>query len=956
MAPTPIHLLIALLALLFLVSPAAAIPDTIHLQSDTEWLTAGSSAYATITATISNGTTPLPAIPVTFSLDDPTMGSLSSASTSTTGEGKATVRFTPATQSGDAVIRVSAGYDSKESAILQKIDHAEPANITDPVYQHEATVGSRAEISVGMRDAYGNPVDNRREAALGISPESIALTVTSAGGNAGFLTPEGNKTTITVPVDDRGAITASLQLDTYPGDHIISIDPSPDGIATRWITINAIADAVPHDLSYVVTPVTGTAPADGEAMFTIRYYFTDEYGNPAGAQAINYRITGPAETQEDTFTTSSLGEIVLTYGPVLTTGTYEITCSPADNPALQKTLPLTFHSSEPVAMLLTANPLMIASRDAKPDTRADIRAKVIDKRGHPVAGEEVTFTVLPGATEGYLHDPKLHVVNAVTNEYGFATASFYPGDFTQDWTCDSFNPRAAGEATIHAEWMDKEDEVTIIWKNYPFLSISTMIEPETVRVNETINVTMQISGDGWFLQSGSRVDVVQVIDSSGSMSAGDIEPNRLDAAQSVTHEFADMIMDLAGNRVAIFSSANTITLEQELTYEKTLINQAIERLSSGGSGRLMRAGCYQAIHHLEFTSRPGVVKAVILLGDMNSWNPKGNHLGDEYHFDNLLAYANEHDVRIYTVMLAADESSNTYQLSANFSEATGGRAFNAQNYMDLMEAYLQITEELSYEAGVNTTIDLSHENVKVNQADHPGGDVFEYVPQTVITNRYYNGTVTRTELDQTDDWRGITPPAANAPAHSLFFDIGTIYLGQVWEARYQLRVLQEGTIELFDPRSAVSFEDAPEDGQQLQTVYINALPGIEEIKLQDLPLRINNLRSTASQSVTDILPITWEITYGGDDDATQHIQYTIVDPIVFQRFNYAGPYDWQTATTLTTPGPVVGQKMTRDINVADRHGVCLIRIRASAPGTPDDTAWMHVPVGRASAESFIKIE
>ncbi|MBR1369298.1 hypothetical protein RJ53_07250 [Methanocalculus chunghsingensis] len=936
--------LVALILLLIIAAPALAsvTPDTVFLQSDTEWLIAGSAGYATITATVSNETSPLPAIPVTFSLDDPAMGTLSAASTSTNGEGKATVRFTPATISGDAVIRVSAGSDPIETTIVQMIDHGVPKAIANLTYPREATVGTTVLLSLTLRDEYGNPVDDRR-----IS-ESVTLTASSAGEGSAF-TATGNRT-ITLPVGPEGFISTELALDTYPGDHIISIDPSPETIVAEWFSIVAIANGIPHDVSYVVSPVTGTAPADGETRFTIRYYFSDEYANPAGAQQINYHVTGPAGIQEDTFTTSALGEIALTYGPLSTIGTFEITCSPVENPAFNNTITLTFHNSEPVEMLLTANPQMIASRDANPDARADIRAKVIDKRGHPVAGEEVTFTILPGATDGFSQDPELSIINSVTNEYGFAIAHLYPGDFTQDWTNESFNPRATGTATIHAQWNEQEDDIAITWKNYPFLSISTMIEPETVRVNETINVTIQISGDGWFLQSGSKVDVVQVIDASGSMSAGDIDPDRMSAAQSVTKEFTDLILDIAGNRVGIFSSANTITLEEELTADKSLIHEAIDGLSAGGRGSLMRAGCYQAIHHLEYNSRPGVVKAVILLGDMNSWNPKGNHLGDEYHFDNLRVYALEQDVRIYAVMLAAQETSDTYQTSVNFSEATGGRAFNAANYVELMDAYLEIAEELSHEAGVNTTMQLSHENVKVNQADHPGGDVFDYIPQTVITNRYHNGTVTTTLIDQIDDWNGITPPVENAPANSLFFDIGTIHLGQRWEARYQLRVLEEGTIDIFDPSSVVTFEDAPEDGQPLQTTYINALPQIGEIQLQDLPLAIINLRSTGSGHISTTLPVEWDLEYGGSGEVTQQIWCTVVDPMIHATFGFTGPYQWELADTRD------GSARSITLDVEGMNGICLIRIDASAPGSPDDRAEIAVPVGAASGQAYIKIE
>jgi hypothetical protein len=710
---------------------------------------------------------------------------------------------------------------------------------------------------------------------------------------------------------------------------------------------------------------------------------------------------------------------------------------------------LQFYHTEPVAMLLTANPQVIPSADVDSGTTADIRAKVIDARGNPVPGERVSFSLQSVDCGAYIttSNASLDGTEALTNEDGLAIVRFSPAGFTTDPDHPGYSKNATGTAIIAADWEGEEKVVSVIWKNYPFLSISTRVEPETVAVNETINVTVTIIGDGWALQP-DPVDVVLVIDTSGSMKGTDGSSNRMEAVRNAAKEFvSQMDLESGRDRVAVASFSSAVTIHQPLTDDQATVNAAIDGLTANGA-TIMRRGYYEGIRHLKEEGRPGAVKAVILMGD-GDWNLHGSPLakgigypdtdpdqsvryqsyettygialsaypwsGSTYDFSNegyewysdlpepkgvcdvimewrrywpvttssygvsrqgsvsldgqhtnqnMSVYAmsgtpNE-QVRVYTIGFAETLNPRVVQDITILSEATGGTYVWAGNEEDLTAVYTQIAGELITEAGVNTTLHLSHDNIVINMTPFQGGDLFEYVPETLVS--HYNtkgGEIIWVDgyprsIDQTDDWLGITPPAENAPAYMLSFDIGTIYLHDLWQAEYRIRLKKDGTFELFGPAASVSFEG---DTLTLPTTLISVIPPIEVIGLDQPVLEMKNLRSTAPGPVTDILPIAWDLNYSGTGRVTQEIRYTVVDPMFYQRFQETGPYEWTVAGTVYSDnGPLESRNQQYSIDVSGLSGKCLVKVHASAPGSPDSYGEMMIRIGVDSDQAYIRIE
>ncbi len=105
-----------LLGAMLLVPPAAAlIPDLVTVTGSTDWVMAGGSEGVVVTATVLNGSTPVPGLPVTFE-SDPGLGSITVVTGVTDAQGHASATFMPGTVSGTALITAQVGEGTRGAA------------------------------------------------------------------------------------------------------------------------------------------------------------------------------------------------------------------------------------------------------------------------------------------------------------------------------------------------------------------------------------------------------------------------------------------------------------------------------------------------------------------------------------------------------------------------------------------------------------------------------------------------------------------------------------------------------------------------------------------------------------------------------------------------------------------------------------------------------------------------
>ncbi|SDK14852.1 Ig-like domain-containing protein [Methanoculleus thermophilus] len=607
--------------LFFVIPTGAAIPDTIELSTDTPWLTAGSKDPATITVRVSNSTenTPLPGVTVDLRVES-TYGTISPARVVTDGAGRATALFTPGTKSGNAAITAMIPDGSLVASVDQPIDHAVPRVIANWWCSQDVIAGEKARVIVWLEDEYGNPVDNRNIA------EKVRFAAGMIEGGTGGVF-DGGKDSVSVEVDENGCAIVEFRVDTVAGENLIFIQP-PEPIEGLCIPITGVG-GVPSTITQAVVPASGSVPADGKTMISLTYTLFDRYGNPSVGQDLWVNATMKRPGQQDKresrlLVSNSDGQVKITYGPEDSIGRATITATTAANSSVSVSQEVEFTSTEPVNMLLSASPQTMPSRDVNDGSVSHLRAKVIDERGNPVGGERVSFEIISVNCAPYVQtrEPELVTTWAYTDGNGSAIVDFRPGMFTTDRSEEGWSDTATGTAVVRATWENVTRDIVLAWKNYPYLSVETSVSPETVAVDNTTDVTVRLRGDGWALQP-DPIDVVLVIDRSGSMGGTDVLPTRMAAAKSAASDFVDQ-MNFVCDRVALVSFSFGATLDQGLTSDPDEIKRAINKLSPDGATN-MRMAYYTAIKYLKENGRPDAVKAVILMGD-GDWNYHGSPL------------------------------------------------------------------------------------------------------------------------------------------------------------------------------------------------------------------------------------------------------------------------------------------------------------------------------------------
>jgi len=260
----------------------------------------------------------------------------------------------------------------------------------------------------------------------------------------------------------------------------------------------------------------------------------------------------------------------------------------------------------------------------------------------------------------------------------------------------------------------------------------------------------------------------------------------------------------------------------------------------------------------------------------------------------------------------------------------GGKYYCGSDKNAIDDAYADIAGILKSLAGVNATMDLSFDNVEVNSTPMSGGQVFAYIPET--KTKWPNSTITY--KNQSDEWQ--------APDYQLHFDIGTLHINEIWETQYRLKVNQTGLIKLFDNTSKITFNNGTET-IHLPDIYITSGPSYSPLGSNSGKLDISDLAVTKSGSITDMIPVTWNLKYLGIATATETMWYSADN----------GPWVKFSTQTNINPGDFThGTQL--DVKKLPPGGY-RIKIRVVAPDAIDDEE-ITVPITVGSAGIYIKLE
>jgi len=305
-------------------------------------------------------------------------------------------------------------------------------------------------------------------------------------------------------------------------------------------------------------------------------------------------------------------------------------------------------------------------------------------------------------------------------------------------------------------------------------------------------------------------------------------------------------------------------------------------------GTPMRYGIYKAINEIrENSKRTRAVRAIILLSD-GDYNWYGDPLaryparGQTYsvtNYDNLdydwqilpnitieeqnmSIYAKNNNIKIFSIGYAADITAGGKNALRILAESTGGTYYDG-DAANIDDIYLDIAGQLQDEASVDTLMDLDYGRIEVNYNITTVNEtyrIFDYVPETKIDS--YFTDLSRPNhtpeypytLNQTDEFNA---------TRQLNFNIGTIKLGQTWEAIYTLRVLTDGNINVFGEDSNISFNGTAGVPQVLKIpkTYITGVPEMVTtgINASILNITVGDPTSDSGSSIVTF-PISREYT------------------------------------------------------------------------------------------------
>ena len=239
----------------------------------------------------------------------------------------------------------------------------------------------------------------------------------------------------------------------------------------------------------------------------------------------------------------------------------------------------------------------------------------------------------------------------------------------------------------------------------PHLSVNYQVSPGVVRgILEEVTVAITVSGGGGRagdlpLEVRERLprrplEVVLVLDRSGSMEISDYLPTRIEAAKAAARTFLKQIQP--GDSTALVSFNDLVSLDVPLTENRELSLEALSRLQPV-DGTAIGEGLFRAIDVLEGGTSESV-KAVVLLSDGASNEGRDPRLAADA--------AREAGIPVFTVGIGTsgedfDESALRY-----IADVTGGEYLYAPDEEELSRVYERMGGNVINVAGVNASLEI----------------------------------------------------------------------------------------------------------------------------------------------------------------------------------------------------------------------------------------------------------
>ena len=336
---------------------------------------------------------------------------------------------------------------------------------------------------------------------------------------------------------------------------------------------------------------------------------------------------------------------------------------------------------------------------------------------------------------------------------------------------------------------------------------------------------------------------------------------------------------------------------------RNTLNTSIGAFVAAG-GTDYAAGINGAIKELNAKGNPTHNQTIIIMGDginmmapiANGAAPVSNQSLESYwpsdwtpnpslsYFDESLIgqaaavdaanRAKAQNMTIYAIGFSTKDNNGIWRNNFTFFKplASSSSCFYDESsdttYSNLTPIFLDILGKVQTTAGVNTTMDLDFTNINViynnTTQTKSGKDVLQYVYVNGVSTKIVDQNNVVSYINQTNEWNNNS---------SLVFNVGTISVGQTWSTMFRMKVLSGGNIEVIGNNSLIKFNTG--EFEQLPTSHQSAGYNMTNAVISSPIIQVTDLHSTQNTTITDFVPLVWNVTYTGNETIEEDIYHSL---------------------------------------------------------------------------------
>jgi len=255
-----------------------------------------------------------------------------------------------------------------------------------------------------------------------------------------------------------------------------------------------------------------------------------------------------------------------------------------------------------------------------------------------------------------------------------------------------------------------------------------------------------------------------------------------------------------------------------------------------------------------------------------------NLRNDEPWFTNQINRAKNNNIIIFPISYVNNEG-GTPNAAVQFNRLateTGGFVSKVWSVESLSDVYADIAEKIKILADEDTEMELSFEDIVINNQPYDGSEVYEYVPVGPFVVRTSDisqvNSSGRTSIIWPDGNQTVVDQTAEWESNTLTFQVGAINLNEIWSTTFRLKVNMAGCYNVFGPDSSILLNGVPTPLPDLPICVSQTLKN-EGLKTGTLNVTgLDTIPSVIENPIfTDFVPLQWNTYYNSSDNTNKNL-------------------------------------------------------------------------------------